>query len=301
MWTTKRFTPRVLERFRRQGRGLGTFQHYSAWHQVTRGDPSSQGRSHIVTCDGRAHDFLSDLERNVALFGWMHPHFLDLREQFPLSLATASHELTAYVASPQWRRYPGTLEIAEELKIRHPRVYAKGEGAWWVMTTDILLALRFPGSSTHYKLLAISCKPSSELISRRKRQLLELERTYWQYRGVQWLLITEKEFSAEVASTFIRTWHWGLVSKPSHMHLAAAETIGAQLQGRPQHFILNELAHEVGSMTDAQDAFWRAVWTARIPLALPLGWRPTEIIRLTDVSTFLSHNPIITGRSAWNS
>jgi hypothetical protein len=299
MWTTKRFTPRVLERFREQGRGLGTFQEYSAWHQITRGDPSSKGRSHIVTM-GRAHDFLSDLERNTALFAWMHPHFLDLREQYPLSLDTAPHELTAYVAAPQWHRYPGTLEIAEELKIRHPRVCVKGEAAWWVMTTDILLALKLPGSPARIKLLAISCKPSTDLTSRRKRQLLELERTYWRYRGVPWLLITENELPGAVTNVFIRTWHWGLVSKPGHAHLAAAEAISVRLQGRPLHFILSELSHELGSMANAQDAFWRSVWTARTPLALPLGWRPTEIIRLTDATTFLSHNPILMGRSAWN-
>jgi hypothetical protein len=299
MRTTKRFTPAVLERFRRQGRGTGIFESYQAWHQVTRGDPSSRGRSHILTCHGRAHDFLSDLERNVALFGWMHSHFLDLREQFPLSLTASSHELTAYAAASEWQRYPGTLEIADELKIRHPRVYLKENAAWWVMTTDILLTLRHPGPPIQPKLLAISCKPSSDLKSDRKRHLLEIEQAYWHRRGVPWLLITEKEFSGEVANVFVRTWHWGHTSTSRKEHLTTAAEMTRQLQGQPLNFILRELEHVLGSMADAQNAFWRSVWTARTPLALPLGWRPTEIIRLTDPTTFLSHNPILMGRSAW--
>jgi hypothetical protein len=124
MRTTKRFTPSVFDRFTRQGRGEGTYANYQAWHQVTRGDPSSRGRSHITNFREQQFDLLSDKEIHVFLFSSMLQNLDDIRVQFPLSLEENPHELAAYDIQHR-SRHPGTLEIAKQLNIRHPRVTVK--------------------------------------------------------------------------------------------------------------------------------------------------------------------------------
>lgn len=68
MRTTKRFTPKVLARFKRQGRGSGTHDNYLPWHRVSRGDPASSGRSHLLMWRERLRELLSDGEHVEQLF-----------------------------------------------------------------------------------------------------------------------------------------------------------------------------------------------------------------------------------------
>lgn len=297
MRTTKRFTPAVLERFAREGRGLGIFEDYSGWHKVTRGDPTSEGRSHIMTLSGRPHDFLSDLERNTALFAWMNLRLVDLREQFPLSLEPSVHELAAYGAASYWKTYPGTLQIAKDLSIRHPSITGDGRKTPWVMSTDQLLTIR----STDGRLIAIAlcCKYHKDILSKRKRQLLAIERAYWMARGVRWMLITERLSNPYVIDNLVRTWHWGLISSPTQQHMHYAMEVGRALEGHPIHTTLHRLADKLGSLALAQDAFWRAVWTGRLPMQLLTGWRPSDRLRLVGPRDFWLQNPVVAGRCAW--
>jgi hypothetical protein len=124
MRTTKRFTPAVLARFERQGRGTGTYEDYSAWHQVTRGDPASRGRSHLLNWKGRLIHLLSDGELGEQLFATMLRDLDDSLEQHKLTLDDSPHPLLAYGAPVSDELFPGTLRLAEELGIRHPKVYA---------------------------------------------------------------------------------------------------------------------------------------------------------------------------------
>lgn len=73
MRTTKRFTPDVLDRFRREGRGTGVYTEYIPWHRVSRGDPASRGRSHLLNWRGRQRELLSDGELVMTLFVTMLP------------------------------------------------------------------------------------------------------------------------------------------------------------------------------------------------------------------------------------
>lgn len=54
MKTQGRFTPALLRRWHDKLRGAGTFDAYTAWHQITSGDPSSRGRSTIEFWSGSA-------------------------------------------------------------------------------------------------------------------------------------------------------------------------------------------------------------------------------------------------------
>lgn len=299
MRTTKRFSPAVLERYSRDGRGTGVFQDYTAWHQVTRGDPTSKGRSHIMTLRGRHHDFLSDLERNFALFAWMNLRLVDLREQFPLALQPDHHELRAYSHRAPQRQFPGTQQIAQQLSIRHPVVRDKtsGDTAPWVLTTDLLATCK-KGDGT-LGLVALSCKYSKEELTGRQWQLLAVERAYWHARGVPWRLLTHDMAPALLVSTLNRTWHWGLISAPSEEQLQRAVSLGMRGHGLPLSTSLDRLASALGCMALAQEAFWRACWTGRLAADLRRSWRPTDPLVLIAPETFWQLNPVVVGRDAW--
>ena len=298
MRTTKRFTPTVLSRFLREGRGNGTGTGYIPWHRVSRGDPSSRGRSHLQMWNGRQAELLSDGEKTELLFATMLPDLVDVLEQFGLSRTPGQHELSRFCVSAPAGNFPGTLELAQQLGIRHPTVSEKGETVDWTPSTDLLLVLK--DSSGALKLVAVSVKPSDDL-SRSARKSLTLEKAYWDARGVQWLLITPSQFDKEVALTLQRAMPWGLGESVCPVDLATASDIALRNNGRSLTYVLDAICrHLCVEMDRAQRAFWQAVWHGKIPLDLLRGWRPHTPITLLPIDAFWSQNPIASRRSAWN-
>ena len=167
----------------------------TGWPPQLRGKPLRSGWTYTTSWDinwgGRQRNLLSDDEWVASLFTPLTPGSDDLREQFPLSLETGCHELGAYDVRLGKPGLPGTLEIARQLGIRHPRVNGNGRSAPWVITTDLLFTL--VDESGARKLLAVACKPKAELDERTKK-LLAIERAYWMARGVEWLLITPGQY-----------------------------------------------------------------------------------------------------------
>ncbi|MFG6487960.1 TnsA endonuclease N-terminal domain-containing protein [Roseateles sp. BYS78W] len=297
MRTTKRFTPAVLRRFARQGRGTGIFDAYQAWHQVSRGDPASRGRSHIQLWNGRQHDLLSDGEWVVALFAIMVPGLLDMRAQFPLSLEPGRHELAAYSADYVGAWAPGTRELARRLGIEHPVIRDRSEKADWVPTTDLLLTFT---SERGPVLLAISDKPNNDWQNPRQRELLTIEQAYWRAREVEWLLITPNEYCKAVGLTLRRTAQWALGPVVSDKDLRFAVAAAHKLQFRSERLVLETLAQLLGDLGRAQRALWQSIWTGRLPVDLDRGWRNHLPLRHVDLTAFHAQNPIVSRRSAWN-
>lgn len=297
MRTTKRFTPAVLRRFVDQERGGGILDAYTAWHQVSRGDPASRGRSHIALWNGRQLDYLSDVEWVVGLFATMVPGLLDLRPQFPLSLDPAKHELAAYSADHISAWAPGTRELAHRLGIKHPVIREHSEKADWVPTTDLLITL----TSGHGPLLlAVSAKPNSGWRNPRQIELLSLEQAYWRAREVDWLLITPDVYCKAVGLTLRRTAQWALGSRASDKDLRIAEAVAHKLQHRSERLVIETIAHIFGDIARAQNALWQAIWSARLPTDLDRGWRNHLPLRHIDQAAFRAQNPIASRRSAWN-
>ncbi len=297
MRTTKRFTPKVLDRFRRQGRGLGTLKNFIPWHRVGRGDPSSRGRSHLMMWRDRQREVLSDKEW-VALFFAITVKFLfDLLEQFPLSLATAAHELSKFTVDASQTTYPGTLELADRLGIKHPKTSGSDATVDWVMSTDLLLVLRSPTGK--FELLAASIKTDEDFSKKRTKELLRLEREYWISRGVTWLLITPSLYDKQVGLRLRDTMPWALERFVSEADLKVASTVAAERQGRSLTFVLEALSAKLGSIDLAQRAFWQAVWCGKIPLDLRRGWRPHQPITLLAQEDFVALNPIASRRTSW--
>ena len=178
-WNSNRY-----HRLLTEGRGQGTMENYMPW--ITVHDLASKGVSSRIPghTTGRIHHTLSSLE---TMFFYILDHsekVLDIREQFPL--------LSVYE----------TLRIAKNAGIRHPRDNASRYP--YVMTTDFLI-------TTPEGLTARSIKHSSELSKARVREKLEIERRYWEEKGIEWRIVTENEINRQRAVNLQwihRAWHY---------------------------------------------------------------------------------------------
>lgn len=297
MRTTKRFTPALLERFFRLGRGQGIFEDYIPWHRVSRGDPSSRGRSHLLQGEKRQHELLSDHEWVAIMFIFMLPNRLDVREQFPLSLEDARHELGAYRVDAGDEHFTGTLSIASKLGFKPPKTSSGDDSANWVMTTDLLITMRDDNGAAG--LLAVAVKTADELASKRKLELLAIEREYWVARGVTWLLVTPALYDEKVGLNLRMQMPWTLGERVSAQSRLTAVEVVQRFPGRSLTYILQQLEATLGDMDLAQRAFWQAVYSSEIPMNLRRGWRPHQPIVLLPHTDFVAQNPIASRRSAW--
>lgn len=301
MRTTKRFTPQVLRRFRKQGRGAGTFKLYKPWHQVTRGDPASRGRSHLIFWLGRLRHLLSDGEWEQQMLAIMLQNLLDCREQLSLEVEASPHPLCAYtITRPRYVLFPGTRELAEELGMKHSITRNKegDEVAPWVMSTDLVLVLTGPAGAL--EMLALSFKPKGKLTKGMKARL-RLEREYWLRRDVQWLLITPDIYDQRVALTLRRTAAWAMGEEASAQARAAAVAAVKQAPWASFTSVLETVTIVVGSKELAQRAIWQAVWKGELPIDLRRGWRPHLPLTMVTPEEFADFNPISSRRSAWTS
>ena len=298
MRTTKRFTPVVLRRFERERRGDGTYADYRGQHRVTRGDPASRGRSHLLHFRGRLRDLLSDGEWHEQLFATMLPDLDDCREQQPLSVEPSPCVLSEYGDASPLASFPGTQELAAQLGIKHPQVSDRGETVPWPLSTDLVLIRTSQGRRR--SVVAIASKPEADLASPRKRQLLELERAYWRVRGHDWLLLTERCYDRAVALTLRRIAPWALGPASSREHMQTAVEIARRRSDAPFSRVNAEVTDAVGDPDRAKCALWQAVWTGALPIDLVRGWRPHLPLHHIPSDLFWRFNPIAARRSVWS-
>lgn len=301
MRTQKRFTPKLLDRFLREGRGTGTFEDYSPWHQVSRSDPSSRGRSHLLVWRDRQRELLSDGEWTGLNFASMLHNLVDLVEQFPLCQEDSPFELSRWDIRVGQAVFPGTIAIAKQLGIKHPRLKEQADQRLWTSTTDLLLVLR--RSDGMLELLAVSCKPGTVAdLSSRANQLLDLERSYWAARGVRWLLITPSLYEKSVALTLRRTAPWGLADIAEDVELELACRTAQSMPYHSETDVLHEIARQLQAGDDlfvAQRALWQCIWQGLFPIDLRRGHRPHVPFKHITVNQFDLMNPIAARRSAW--
>lgn len=162
-----------LARFLKEGRGQGIGKDYRPW--LTIQDVSSLGRSsriHSRKTD-REHHLLSDIETALFLLLDWSNSVTDIREQFPLDRDE-------------------TRRIAANIGVRHPADTQSRIDI--VMTTDFVVNVRAGDTVT---LAARSVKPASELDKARTLEKQEIERRYWQIKGVDWGLVTDLDLPAQ--------------------------------------------------------------------------------------------------------
>lgn len=159
------------EKWLKEGRGQGEFADYKPWIKIS--DISSSGRSHRVFGHKtrRTHHLMSDLELATFLFLEWSPKVIDIREQFPL-------------------KFDDTLKIAEDIQVKHPAI----RGNIHVMTSDFYVV----HSNRDCSQLVLQAKYSKDLMKPRTLEKLEIERRYWQSKGVPWQIITENDIPKAV-------------------------------------------------------------------------------------------------------
>lgn len=297
MRTTKRFTPTVIARFEKEGRGLGTYEDYVPWHRVSRGDPSSLGRSHLVHWRGRLRELLSDGELGEQLFATMLPNLDDSLEQFRLSVDPSPSPLIAYGEHNDWSLLPGTLQIAGELGIKHPVLRGSGATEPWHLTTDLLLVFSAPPASR--KMLALAFKPLDWQANPRTVQLLRLEREYWVRRDVPWLLVTPSLCDQRTVLTLRRVACWGLGQSVLPELLQLAVTTARERPDRTVTQVLQAICSYTQTLDEAQRALWQAIWSGKLPVDLRRGWRPHVPLHHIGGQDFAQLNPVAMRRSAW--
>jgi hypothetical protein len=299
MRTQKRFTSDLLNRFEREGRGTKTYQDYIPWHRVGRGDPASQGRSHLELWRGRQRELLSDIELATLLFATMLPGIADIREQFPLSLDSSLYEGLDYdVRQGALGSFPGTVQIARALDTKHPVIREGASSTYWRMSTDLLIFLR--PISDRIQLVAVSCKPSSKDLTKSARRKLAIEREYWNARSVPWLLITPEQYDESVRLTLMRSEPWVFRQPASDIEIELALRTAIDMNGHAFTRVIDVLAERIGSQERALRAFWQAVWGGVLPLDLRRGWRPHLPIQILPTPEFFALNPLYSRRTAWN-
>lgn len=167
---------RNIDRWKKLGYGSGRGINYKPWLTVR--SFGSRGMAHRVLGHktGRIHHFHSNHELGCFLLLEWDDKIVDIREQFPL------HPVAE------------TQRIAKSLGYRHPIQRWKWKGKWKqqpaVQTSDFRVT--FSDDSPVPEMI-ISVKPSVELEKRRVLEKLEIERTYWERRSIEWQLVTEQE------------------------------------------------------------------------------------------------------------
>lgn len=168
--TFKGLTQAQIDKRFKEGRGQGHGPDYKPF--IYTRDVSSLGRSHRLpgSKTRRLHHLLSDLELAIFLTLNRSSHVTDIREQFPM-------------------RVKDTVRIAEELGLPHGRY----KGTPQVLSSDFLVDFDDPQRPS----VAIQAKYSADLQKPEVIERLELERRYWQEKGIPWVIVTEREVSSK--------------------------------------------------------------------------------------------------------
>lgn len=159
-----------LEKYLKEGRGQGEGRGYKPW--LTIHDFPSMGRcSRLLGWkSGRVHQLFSDIEtRFFYLLEW-EDSVVDIRECFPL------------------------LDLEDELidvdDLRLDIFKDKESGEPYVLTTSFLITLNENGKLRY---IARSVKLASELDKKISIERYEILRRYWNSKGIDWGIVTEKE------------------------------------------------------------------------------------------------------------
>ncbi|WP_129724468.1 TnsA endonuclease C-terminal domain-containing protein [Xylanivirga thermophila] len=177
-----------LNKWLQEGRGQGEGKEYKPWLTVT--DFSSRGRCSRIKGikTGRVHHFMADIETwYFYLLEFDEGNkIIDIREFYPLL------DFDEVVQDKQ--------DISKNLFID------KKTGCPYVLTTTFLITVKLKNGKTSYA--ARSVKSSKILERKTTLEKLEMERRYWQIKGVDWAIVTEKDINRDKAKNI----EWALSS-----------------------------------------------------------------------------------------
>lgn len=168
-----------IEKYINLGYGSGEGKEYKPWIEIQ--DFPSLGRVSrpFGWKANRIHHLLSDLEKKYFYMLEWSDMVVDIREQFPLF----NRELA--------------IEIAQEKGIKYP-VFKGTDIPYIIMTTDFMITIRTGTGQLNY--IARTVKPSGDLEKKSVIEKYEIERSYWEKKGIDWGLVTENEINDNLAS-----------------------------------------------------------------------------------------------------
>lgn len=171
------WTKEKLDRYLKEGRGQGVGKDYLPWNYTY--NYASKGRvSRILGLKtGRIHHLQSDNQYRAFLLFEFSSKVVDIRESFPL------------------------LDVNEVIDdkedLRFDKFTDRNTKEPYVLTTNFLLTVKDMDGEEF--LLARTIKNTTELKRNITFERLEIERRYWQQRGVDWKVITEKQLPRQLA------------------------------------------------------------------------------------------------------
>lgn len=162
-----------LQRFLKEGRGQGEKSNYSPW--LTIQDMPSMGRVSRVYSHktNRIHHFFSDMETRVFYLFSFEDDVYDIREHFPLL----------------------NMEdvITDRRGLDFGKFVDKETGTPFVFTTTFLITLKGGDGKEHFT--ARSVKSAEKLNQKYIIERYEVERRYWESKGVDWGIITQHDIN----------------------------------------------------------------------------------------------------------
>jgi hypothetical protein len=167
-------TEKKIAEMEKEGRGQGKGENYKPWIIIQDFPSSGLATRGIGWKTNRIHHFLSKLELDYFYVLEWNSSVVDIQEQFPLN-----REDTMHVANAKGIKHP--TDPKTQIPI--------------VMTTDFLITVN---NSDGIKQIARTIKPSKELENERTIEKFEIERTYWETRGIDWGIVTEKEMPKDL-------------------------------------------------------------------------------------------------------
>lgn len=202
---------KTIDRYKKEGRGQGRGSEYKPWINIH--SFSSQG---IVSRlygykTGRMHSFMSHLEKNYYYLLWWSDKVVDIREQYPL--------LDIDIA----------LKIAEDFQINYP--FDRQTGTPRILTTDFMITLKINGKEID---IARTVKPAKELDKKRVIEKFEIEKLYWEEKGVNWGIVTDKEIPEEMVSNLEWFYSAYVLEKQDNMEIDDLKYIASILKERIQ-------------------------------------------------------------------
>ncbi|WP_371069659.1 TnsA endonuclease C-terminal domain-containing protein [Sediminibacillus sp. JSM 1682029] len=182
----REWNERTINRFLKEKRGQGTGKDYKPWLQVQ--DIASKGRSTrtLGHTTKRVHHLFSDLQLYYFNLLEFDENVTEIREQYPL---LDFHDINIQVDEELTKKLFDT-------KTQVPHIF-----------TVSFLVTRKGENGEHYKQARI-IKQSQELEKNATLQRLELQRRYFEKKGIDFGIVTEKEINKQLA----RNIGWALNS-----------------------------------------------------------------------------------------
>lgn len=152
-----KWNERTYNRYIAEGRGQGNLESYKPWIRIQ--DFASRGVVSRIKSN-KTNRIIHLMSKNELYYFYLlewADHVLDIREQFPL----IDVEMTT--------------TIAKKIGVKHP--IDNESGFPYVLTCDFLITMSD-------RTIARTIKQSSELSNKRTLEKLEIERRFWQDKGV---------------------------------------------------------------------------------------------------------------------